>query len=78
MGFKVKTAPGKITVFHSAEKRALVIKVGQYVDLVPRWRIAAGLAFCAFGSGAALVAGAHVPGTILFALALLLAWAAGR
>lgn len=78
MGFKVKTAPGKITVFHSAEKKALVIKLGEYVDLVPRWRVAGALMFSAFGSGAALVAGALVPGIILGAVALLLAWAAGR
>ena len=78
MAFKVKTAPGRIEVFHSAEKKRLVIKIREHVELIPRQRIAVSLALSSFLAATALCHEGYVAAGILGAMALFLTWAAGR
>ena len=78
MAFKVKTAPGKIEVYHPAEKKRLVIKIRETVELVPRGRVALSLALSSFLSATALSHGGYVAAGVLGAMALFLTWAVAR
>lgn len=71
MGFRVKTAPGKIEVFHPAERKR--------IEPVPRWRIAGALMMSSLFAGVALaIPGGWWVGFVMLATALVLLWAASR